>query len=115
MWPTSPTSQWSRDVSRGQPRTSIFTRAERAEAIYRALVTRSAPDGTPILSRPLTSCERRALAARAHELKVKLAPQQRALARISAVLAAGAADPVRARADAAFASVRPTPTAHSPE
>ena len=101
MWPTSPTSQWTRTASRGQPRTSIFSRAECAEAICRALVARTRPDGTPILSRPLTVCERRALAARANELQIKLAPQQRALARINAVLTA-APDPVRARAEAAF-------------
>jgi hypothetical protein len=103
MWPTSPTSQWTRNASRGQPRTAIFSRAERAEAICRVLVSRTRPDGTPILSRPLTVCERRALAARANELKIMLAPQQRALARISAVLAAaGTPNPVRARAEAAF-------------
>jgi hypothetical protein len=106
MWPTSPTSQWSRKASRGQPRTSIFSRAQRAETICRVVVTRTQPDGIPILSRPLTACERRDLTARAKELKMVLAPQQRALARISAVLAAaGTPDPVRARAEAAFAQV----------
>jgi hypothetical protein len=99
------TSQWSLDASRSprMPRETPTRRRERAEEICRALVVATNPDGTTVLRRPLTPGERMKLTTYAAELSAAVAPYQRALARVTAMLEADRAAPdLRAQVAAVF-------------
>jgi hypothetical protein len=104
------TSQWSLTASRskavrrhqpgsGLAKTTALQLSGRAEEMCRALVAFTTPDGRPVLSRPLSSGERKRLAQRAAELTALLAPHRRALERIEAVLNAPASGEAAARRD----------------
>jgi hypothetical protein len=85
------------------PRETPRGRRERAEEICRALVVSTNPDGTTVLRRPLTPGERKQLTTYAADLSAAVAPYQRALARVTALLEAARATPdVRAQVAAVF-------------